>query len=83
MRLVKESEELGDLPEQPETPQLWNAQPFQLAPTVPLPECAAGCARAQPLVKWTRQMHGTGGWAGLGNLHMMQILYVIIQSATG
>ncbi len=64
---MKESEELGNLPEQPETPQLWNGQPFQLAPTAPLPDCAMGCARAQPLVKWVRQTHGTGAASGRGS----------------
>jgi hypothetical protein len=28
---------------------LWNAQPFRPPPAVPVPVCAAGCARAQPL----------------------------------
>ena len=63
-RLVKESEEQGDLPDQSEAPQLWNGQPFLLAPSAPLPDCSKGCARAQPLVKWVRQTHGTGGRAG-------------------
>ena len=63
-RLVKESEEQGDLPDQSEAPQLWNGQPFHLAPSAPLPDCSKGCARAQPLVKWVRQTHGTGGRAG-------------------
>jgi len=28
---------------------LWNAQPFRPPPAVPVPVCAAGCARAPPL----------------------------------
>ena len=40
-------------------------QPFQLAPSAPLPKCSMGCARAQPLTKWVRQTHGTGEWGCL------------------
>lgn len=29
---------------------LWNAQPFKQPPAVPLPDCPAGCIRAQPIV---------------------------------
>ncbi|KAK9827616.1 hypothetical protein WJX81_006673 [Elliptochloris bilobata] len=40
---------------------LWNAQPFRQPPAVPIPQCAAGCARAQPLEDgWERASHGTG-----------------------
>jgi hypothetical protein len=39
---------------------LWNAQPFPPPPTVDVPSCMLGCARAQPLDKVTRKSHGTG-----------------------
>lgn len=29
---------------------LWNAQPFKQPPAVPLPDCPAGCIRAQPIL---------------------------------
>lgn len=60
VRRVEESEEEGDLPELPDVPKLWNGQPFYLAPAAPLPHNTSGCARAEPLLNWTRSMHGTG-----------------------
>ncbi|KAF5834664.1 hypothetical protein DUNSADRAFT_8546 [Dunaliella salina] len=39
---------------------LWNAQPFPIPPAVSTPQCPAGCARAQALINWERERHGTG-----------------------
>lgn len=63
IRRVEDSEEGGDLPDEPATPKLWNAQPFPMPPAAPLPTHPAGCARAMPLTKWVRRMHGTGAGA--------------------
>ena len=40
---------------------LCNGQPYPGAPAAPVPECPAGCARAQGLeTAWKRDSHGTG-----------------------
>ena len=60
VRLVSESEEQGDLPEQQLPSSLCNGQPYQLPAQAPLPACPAGAARAMPILTWQRQQHGTG-----------------------
>jgi hypothetical protein len=40
---------------------LCNGQPYPATPAAPIPECPAGCARAQGLeADWKRDSHGTG-----------------------
>ncbi len=43
------AEEEAEADERERTNGLWNAQPFKQPPAAPLPECPAGCARAQPV----------------------------------
>lgn len=38
------------LPNDADANGLWNGQPFRQPPAVPIPDCPAGCARAQPLL---------------------------------
>lgn len=51
VRLEKdvEAEEEAEADERERSNGLWNAQPFRPPPAAPLPECPAGCARAQPI----------------------------------
>lgn len=51
IRLEKDvaAEEEAEADERERSNGLWNAQPFQQPPAAPLPECPAGCARAQPV----------------------------------
>jgi hypothetical protein len=51
VRLEKdvEAEEEAEADERERSNGLWNAQPFRQPPAAPLPECPAGCARAQPV----------------------------------
>ena len=44
LREGEEAEDRGD-----DGNGLWNAQPFKQPPTVPVPDCPAGCMRALPL----------------------------------
>ena len=40
---------------------LCNGQAYPAAPAAPIPDCPAGCARAQGLAAdWKRDSHGTG-----------------------
>lgn len=43
---MREGEEAGS---EDDTNGLWNGQPFRPQPAVPIPDCPAGCARAQSL----------------------------------
>ena len=62
VRLEKdvEAEEEAEADERERSNGLWNAQPFRQPPAAPLPECPAGCARAQPVQ--VTNAWGASGW---------------------
>ncbi len=64
VRKVEESEAGGDLPDELEKPRLWNCQPYPLPRCLPVPDCAAGCARAMQYDLFgrglVRKQHGCG-----------------------
>lgn len=53
MKLVKPGDKpdgKDGLPNDADANGLWNGQPFRQPPAVPIPDCPAGCARAQPVL---------------------------------
>eukprot|EP00891_Asterochloris_glomerata_P002152 jgi/Astpho2/2152/fgenesh1_pg.00040_%23_10_t len=60
VQLVREGDQAGEKEEENIHGGVQNGQLFPPLPAVPLPECSAGCARAQPLEGWERVSHGTG-----------------------
>ena len=49
VQLVREGNQAGEKEEEDIHGGIQNGQLFPPLPAVPLPECSAGCARAQPL----------------------------------
>lgn len=61
--MKEEAEEEGG----PGQNELWNAQPFRPPPSLPVPACKEGCARAQGIADGLKRIgHGTGGSLLLG-----------------